>query len=315
LYCDKACQKIDWKKQHKQICKLLNVGHGGMQLRSDRHVSRSIRLKEQFEIQERSLDEHDKRFFKLFTESTFEGSQAAARKMKKIAKRQTKNNQEFLLFHSLLFLVRFPDSKMLSWPSSPLLVMLQLVDPNVLTGGEQRPLQEGETRMTPLHFLADLADHSDYFTHENQLMLAKQLIKGGANVNAASIPDGETPLHRACHASNVTNLDFVELLLKKGANPNAQDHREMTPLMGTIQDAPGAAKFLMNWPTTDVNITSQYGHTFLAVVRLINIDFSDEVAIPGILDIVQKQFLFRQWREIEEMLAESSAQQVNGDLT
>jgi ankyrin repeat protein len=113
----------------------------------------------------------------------------------------------------------------------------------------------------------------------------------------------------------VTNLDFVELLLEKGANPNAQDHREMTPLMFTIQEAPGAAKFLMNWPTTDVNITTRSGDSFLAFVRSINIDFSDEAAIPGILDIVQKQFLFRQWREIEEMLVERAAQQVNGDLT
>jgi ankyrin repeat protein len=44
--------------------------------------------------------------------------------------------------------------------------------------------------------------------------LAKQLIKHGANVNV-SIPDGATPLAQACHCANVTNLDFVELLLKK----------------------------------------------------------------------------------------------------
>jgi hypothetical protein len=45
---------------------------------------------------------------------------------------------------------------MLPWPNSPLLVLLQFVDPNVLSGGEHQPLQEGATRATPLHHLADL---------------------------------------------------------------------------------------------------------------------------------------------------------------
>jgi hypothetical protein len=48
----------------------------------------------------------------------------------------------------------------------------------------------------------------------------------------------------------VTNLDFVELLLKKGADPNSQDHLGGTPLTFTKKFAPGAAKFLLNWPTT-----------------------------------------------------------------
>jgi hypothetical protein len=30
VYCSEVCRKKDWKKQHKQICKLLNVGHGDM---------------------------------------------------------------------------------------------------------------------------------------------------------------------------------------------------------------------------------------------------------------------------------------------
>jgi hypothetical protein len=74
--------------------------------------------------------------------STFEESRAAARKMKKIAKRQTKHNQKFLLFHSLRFLVRSSDKEMLSWPNSPLLVMLQFVDPSVLSGDEDAALDK-----------------------------------------------------------------------------------------------------------------------------------------------------------------------------
>jgi hypothetical protein len=130
-------------------------------------MRRSISWKEQYETQERSLNEDLKQFFKLFQESTFEGSWAAARKMKKIANRQTKHNQKFLLIHSLYFLVRFSDSKMLSWVNSPLLVMLQFVDPSVLLGDEDAPLQEGETRATPLHYLAYAAHPNDYSTHEN----------------------------------------------------------------------------------------------------------------------------------------------------
>jgi hypothetical protein len=108
-----------------------------MQLRAPVHTSGHIFLKEGFE---RSLDEEGRRFFKLFEESTFEGSRAAARKMRKIAKRQTKKFQKCLLFHSLYFLVR-SDSEMLSWPNSPLLIMLHFVDPNLLSGDEDAPLQ------------------------------------------------------------------------------------------------------------------------------------------------------------------------------
>jgi hypothetical protein len=156
---------------------------------------------------------------------------------------------------------------MLSWPNSPLLVLLQFINPDVLYGDEDAPLQEGEMRVPPLYFLAELADPSDYSTHVNQLILAKQLIEHGANVNAISIPEGETPLHSACSWWNVTNLDFIELLLKEGADPNAQDHLGVTPLMCTTPDAPGAAKFLLKWPTTDVNITTRNGASFLILVR------------------------------------------------
>jgi hypothetical protein len=271
VYCSEACQRKDWRKQqHKKVCKLLNVGHGDMQVRSAFHISLSIAVKEQFERQELSLDEDGKRFYKLFEESTSEGSQAAARKMKKIAKRQTKRRQKFLLFHSLYLLGRSSDSKMLLWPNSPLLVMLHFVDPNVLSGDEHEPLEEGDKRFTPLHMMVELADPSDYSTHKNQLILAKQLIEHGANVNTV-------------------------------------DHMGVTPLMGTVPGAPGAAKFLLNWPTTDANITSSTGASFLAIVRMFIAAYSEQIARPDTPDKVQVQFLLQQWREIEEMLVTRGA--------
>jgi hypothetical protein len=93
-------------------------------------------LKEQIERDERSLDEDVKLFFKLFEESTFEGSQATAQSMTTFAQRQTELDKKGMLHRSVHFLVRSSNSEMLSWPNSPLLVMLQFVDPNVPFGGE-----------------------------------------------------------------------------------------------------------------------------------------------------------------------------------
>jgi ankyrin repeat protein len=262
-----------------------------------------MQMKKEFERAEGCLDEDDKRFFKLFQESTFEGSQAAALEMKEIVKQLNKNHQEFLLYHSLCCLIRC-DSQMLSWPNNPLLVMLQFVDPNVRLGDEDTPLQENETRATLLHHLAKLADLSDYSTHQNQVTLAKFLVEHGASVNALMSPQGETPLHSACFSGNVTNLDLVEYLLEEGANPNARDHLGRTPLMLTTKFAPGAAKFLLNWPTTDVNITSRSGESFLVKVRSTITALSDAITFPSNPDHVQDLFLLRKWLDILEMLAE-----------
>jgi ankyrin repeat protein len=153
--------------------------------------------------------------------------------------------------------------------------------------------------------LAALADPSDYTTHEIQLILAKQLIEHGANVNAVTRSRGETPLHNACSGGNVTNLDFIELLLKEGADPNAQDYTEMTPLMLTTTGAPGAAKFLLNWPTTDVSISTRSGASFLDLARVNIENCSDQIAPSyDTLNQVQHQFLLQQLREVEKMVVE-----------
>jgi ankyrin repeat protein len=105
----------------------------------------------------------------------------------------------------------------------------------------------------------------------------------------------------------VTNLDFVELLLKEGADRNAQDPSGLTPLMLTVPLAPGAAKFLLNCLTTDANITARSGASFLAKVREAIKEISKKDARPGNPDRVQHQLLLRQWGEIEEMLVERGA--------
>jgi hypothetical protein len=55
--------------------------------------------------------------------------------------------------------------------------------------------------------------------------------------------------------------------------------------MYTTADAPGAAKFLLSWPTTDVNITTGAGQSFLARIRSI-------ISLMSILpDLLEYQFL------------------------
>jgi hypothetical protein len=71
VYCSKVCQKKYWK-DHKKICKSLNVGEGAMQLQRPGLEGNAVQLKEIFNARDRTLDENGKRFFKLFTQSTFE---------------------------------------------------------------------------------------------------------------------------------------------------------------------------------------------------------------------------------------------------
>ncbi len=179
--------------------------------------------------------------------------------------------------------------------------MLQFVDPNVLFGDE-------ESSVTLLHNLADLTDPSEYSTQVNQLIQAQQLVEHGANVNAVTSPNGaETPLQYACYTGSVTNLDFIELLLKEGADPNSQNHVGLTPLMMTTVFAPGAAKFLLNWPTTDANITDRSGVSILAFAHRTLMRLSDKIAHSDSPEQVQHKFLLQQWIEIEKMLVERRA--------
>jgi hypothetical protein len=173
-----------------------------------------------------------------------------------------------VFFHSVDLLIR-TDSEKILWPNSPLLVLLQFVGPNVLQGIEHNGLQKRDGKGTLLHKLAFLTDPSDYSTDENQLILGRQLIEHGANVNAvAEYLKGNTPLLLACHSEMTTNLDFIQLLLENGADPNIPNYEGLAPLMATANMAPGAAKCLLKWPTTDVNITAKSGMSFLTCVSL-----------------------------------------------
>ncbi len=123
-----------------------------------------------------------------------DGSRLLIRRMTRRPRRQT-------LWTN--FLAPLP-SNMLKLPMSPLKVSLQCVDASVMSNDDGNG-------STPLHWLAELSDPSQEHTLDNQCILAKQLIKAGANVNARAqrCVKRMTPLHGACSSSNCTNLDLI----------------------------------------------------------------------------------------------------------
>ncbi|MBW2173360.1 MAG: ankyrin repeat domain-containing protein, partial [Deltaproteobacteria bacterium] len=74
--------------------------------------------------------------------------------------------------------------------------------------------------ISPLHFALYMKDEAR----------ARSLIEGGADVNRQT-PNGTTPLTRAV---NVGFKDIVELLIAKGANVNAKDNFDWTPLHSAV---------------------------------------------------------------------------------
>jgi hypothetical protein len=270
-----------------------------MQLQSDKHVEAFRSYGEVVKEGERRLDEDGKRFFKLFSESTLEGSQAAAQTMKTIAAQQNKNNQEMWLSHSLILLVHLKSSKMLVWPNSPLLVLLDIAGPHVMWGFP---------RSTLLQLLARLAAPRDYSTHENQVTLGRQIIEHGASVDLVTSANDKTPLHFACHSGVVTNLAFIQLLLENGADPNAKGQHGKTPFLRTMLYSPAVAKFLLEWHSTDANVTTDKGVSFLAGVRLtVNSDPVARFPSSDHPEVVKVRFALQQWREIEAILVEKGA--------
>lgn len=142
--------------------------------------------------------------------------------------------------------------------------------------------------------------------------MARQLVEYGVDVNAVVMPNGTTPLHRACDSTGVIYLEFIEFLLQSGANPNAVDHSGRTPLVWTIYTAPGAAKVLIEWPATDINIVCPSGFSMLAFNVRVAIEcfsgMTDNPSPESPRRAVEDQFLLQQWLEVEEMLVEKGGQ-------
>jgi hypothetical protein len=153
--------------------------------------------------------------------------------------------------------------------------------------------------------LVNVNHPSKELTFKNQCILAKQLLEAGANVNARAQRgfDKAKPLHGAFSSETCTNLDFIQLLLDHGANPNAKDSEGDTPLHYTMCIAPGAAKFLLTYSDkTDPDILSHDGRSFLANVRIIIAEGTSKARLPHNPDSEIILFVVKQWKEVEKLL-------------
>jgi hypothetical protein len=220
-------------------------------------------------------NEDFKQFFKLFHESTPGRRRAAALEMKQIALRQHQHRMVQWVLPIVIQLSHI-DVDRLMWPCSPLLVLLECMAeciPTVPLGSIHQPLW--------FIWLANLT-HPDghHVCYTRQILLAKQLVEYRVVDVNVGLQDGTTPLHYACSAG-VINLEFIEFLLQSGADPNARHHMGATPLIWTTDWAPAAAKVLIEWPATDVNIvTSLSGKSILAFVRMAKRNFSGTTDNP-----------------------------------
>jgi hypothetical protein len=297
-YCSRECQKADWKT-HKSICKELNVGDA-KQIVHANHQEKAEIAKELAEYDLSDCGPGVQRFFGLFSETQGDTDHTdTVRKMQEILHKESRYNQQNILLCSLSILWQLP-SEMLKLPTSPLKVALQCVGPNMDDG----------VGATALYYLAMVSDPSKEHTLGNQCILAKQLIKAGANVNAHAQHawNNRTPLLIACSSRNCTNLDFIQLLLDHGANPNAKDNDGATPLHSTVPGAPGAAKFLLTYSDkTDPDILPNDGRSFLALVRSSIEEWKSEARLPDNSNSEIVLFQAKQWEEVEKLLVERGA--------
>jgi hypothetical protein len=293
----------NWK-EHKKICRSLVVGaSGSMQVKHSEQTARSAATNTYNQCMRLEFNENEDytQFYKLFNESQPGGRKAAASEMKQIARRLEQHQTDSWLLSILIDLVH-ADVDRLTWPNSPLLVLLECRDPTTLLGGRTRhPML--------LNSLASIMHPDGQRTcYTNQILLARQIVEYGVDANAAVMPNGTTPLHNACCSAGVTNLEFIDFLLQSGADPNVRNHKGATPLMWTIEWAPSAAKILIEWPATDVNIVDQEGVSVLTLVRKVIETISGAVDKTGnACRKAEDRFRLQQWLEVEDMLVEKGA--------
>jgi hypothetical protein len=305
-YCSRECQKVDWKT-HKVICKELNVGDA-KQIGQPAHLSRAEEAKEQAKLAISGCTPRVRRFFDLFFETQGDTDHTdTVRKMKRILLKESRYNRQDVLFRSLFILSELP-SKMLKLSTSPLKVALQVVDASIISC--PGPNMDDGRGATPLYWLAQLSDPSKEDTLENQCILAKQLIEAGANVNAPAQRGllKATPLHGACSSGTCTNLNYIQLLLDHGANPNAIDSDGHTSLHYTGSGAPGAAKFLLTYSDkTDPDILTNNGRSLIAMVRTGIAASASKARLPNNSHPGIIFFQVKQWEEVETLLIERGA--------
>jgi ankyrin repeat protein len=228
--------------------------------------------------------------------------------MKNILRLFSAQERVRVMFQSLSVLV-YQASRILGLPTSPLLILLDEdfgLDPNT-------PFHQDSdgSSSTLLHFLAESLDPTLPITWKNQVILGRQLLTRGANVEGRGDCDRITALHVACSSGSLTNLDFIELLMEHGADPNALSSLGRTPLMRTVPFAPGAAKFLLTHYSdrVDSNMRAMNdGKTFLTMVRECITDHEESLAEEADHESSHAvEFNLEQLREVENLLVARNA--------
>jgi hypothetical protein len=179
--------------------------------------------------------------------------------MKKIASEMPANDK-LVFLHVMCCLLLHAKPWQVDLPTSPVKILLQVgVDVNAIP-------EDGVYNCLTL--LAAQNSERESFK-KNQVTIARQLIEGGAQVNLPSLEEGAgliAPLYFACASCSYTNLDFIQLLIENGANPNQQTVDGMIPLMSSIEMAVGAAIFILKFEhekkiEVDPNVRSKWGET------------------------------------------------------
>ena len=161
---------------------------------------------------------------------------------------------------SLSLAMRVPTSY-LYLESSPLLRMLRAgADPSALSSPPPGHPPD-DAGSTALHWLAELSDPNSSASHSSVLVLARQLLDAGSDVNTRAGPglDRITPLMRACCSGVATNLDLIDLYLARGADPNLTDVYGQTAAMHSMIFASAAARRLVLHPSIDLSLRVHSG--------------------------------------------------------
>ncbi|KXJ70873.1 hypothetical protein RP20_CCG022249 [Aedes albopictus] len=102
---------------------------------------------------------------------------------------------------------------------------------------------------------------------EDKLEVLEQVLAKKPSVVSAVDSDGYTPLHKACYNNNV---EMAKLLLRNGADPNAQTELGWTPLHSACKWNNAECVALMLQHGADVNATSHGSQTPLHIAASVS---------------------------------------------
>lgn len=309
-YCDKACQAEGWKANHRRLCKQLNVSDA-QQIHHPDHS----RVEERQQLVYAAMSAsplHVQQIYRVFLSG--DDSVATHAKMKQLLMKEPMWARHMLMLQSLHILMQLPKEVALKCTLPLLLAFDCGCDPNYWSRPPPTELRD-DGGSTALHWLSEMAHPKKHSSHQAQAALGRQLLGAGANVNAITdIGLGNvTPLHRACHSGAVTNLSFIRLLLENGANPNAPSAPQgETPLMHTLECAMPAAKLLFTFPSIapiDVNVRSANGSTFLGGVCASASKLKLCLAMgPPSSQKAKIKLMLKQLNQVEEILVGKAAE-------